>query len=45
MDDVSNKLNGIQLEMAGEYAKFTEKFKPKKKRLTTAIRRQIFMRP
>jgi hypothetical protein len=30
MDDMSNKLNGIQLEMTGEYAKFTEKFKPKK---------------
>lgn len=30
MDDMSNKLNGIQLEMTGEYAKFIEKFKPKK---------------
>ena len=30
MDDMSNKLNGIQLEMTGEYAKFVEKFKPKK---------------
>ena len=44
MDNMSNKLNGIQLEMTGEYTKFVEKFKPKK-RLTTAIRRQIFMRP
>lgn len=44
MDDMSNKLNGIQLEMTGEYAKFTEKLS-RKKRLTTAIRRQIFMRP
>ena len=30
MDNMNNKLNGIQLEMTDEYAKFVEKFKPKK---------------
>ena len=30
MDDMNNKLNGIQMEVTGEYTKFVEKFKPKK---------------
>ncbi len=30
MDDMNNKLNGIQMEMTGEYTEFVKKFKPKK---------------